>query len=123
MTTREKLRYSDLVVGVEEMGAVDERGNLHRVKNWQVTEAGFQAMRDGFMCHECTEWPLPQAFPERCPTCGFEVAKYQTELLARDHQGEIDVSEPSPNMRAVMEEREREAFRKRAGIWVPGDPI
>ncbi len=68
--TAATVKYSDLVVGVDEMTAVDERGNQHRVKNWQITEAGFQAMRDGFMCHECTEWPLPQAFPERCPICG-----------------------------------------------------
>lgn len=117
------MKYSDLVVGVEELSGVDPRGNSVRVKNWQITEAGFQAMRDGVMCHECTEWPLSPAFPERCPICGFGVKEHQTEMLARDFQGEQDLSELSPNMKAVQEEREREGFRKRAGIWVPGDPV
>jgi len=116
------MKYSDLVVGVKDISAVDERGNPHRSRNWLLTEQGFGAAEQGYLCANCGEWPLSPAFPKHCPVCSFPVASEQTNLLAREHQGEIDLG-PSPAMQALEQEREREGWRKATGIWVPGDPI
>lgn len=100
------------------MKAVDGRGNAHAVVNWGITEEGLQAMREGWMCARCTEYPLPESFPEACPVCGFPIRAEQARELA--DSDELDMG-PSPARKALEEEREREAFKKRTGIWLPGD--
>ncbi len=113
--------YKKLVFGVEDIGAIDERGNEHRTRNWLLTDEGFKAVEQGHLCINCAE-PLREAFPERCPLCGFHVKRDQIELLNREHQGELDLG-PSPAMKALDEEREREGWKARTGIWLPGDSI
>jgi len=122
------MNYSDLVYAVEDVAAVDERGNEHRTRNWLLTDKGFKAAEQGYLCAECGEYwgegvPNPQPpFPDQCPLCGFHVKRDQIMLLNREHQGTLDVG-PSPAMKALDEEREREGWRKATGIWVPGDPL
>ena len=120
--------YRELVYGVEDIGATDERGQQHRVRNWLVTDRGFKALQEGYMCLECGEYwgigiPSPQPpFPEQCLLCGFHVKRDQIMLLNREHQGERDMG-MSPAMRELEEEREREMWKQKTGIWLPGDPI
>lgn len=116
------MKYADLVVGVEDIGAVDGRGNAHRTRNWLLTERGFAAAEQGYLCANCGEWPLSPAFPAACPICRFPVKDEQTRLLVREHQGTRDVG-PSPAMKALDEERERENWVPSAGVWLPGDPL
>lgn len=116
------MKYSDLVAGVEDIGALDERGNEHRTRNWLLTEQGFAAAEQGYLCANCGEWPLPEAFPKHCPICQFNVRDEQTNLLVREHQGTRDMG-PSPAMKALEEEREREAWIPATGVWLPGDPL
>ena len=100
---------------------VDEEGKVARGINWQLTPEEYQQVSEGYRCLSCME-PFEAAFPEKCPLCGFHVRENQTFELARQHQGERDVG-PSPEWRALDEQRERESWKKRTGIWLPGDPV
>ena len=106
----------------EQVSAVDADGNPVRGVNWILTEEEDQQVRDGYRCIKCMEAPLPEAFPAACPVCGYPIRKEQSLEYLRGRQADRDGG-PSPEMRRLDEVREREAFRKRAGIWVPGDAI
>lgn len=116
------MKYGDLVYAVEDIGAVDERGNAHRTRNWLLTDQGMEAAEQGYLCVNCGEWPLSPSNPAVCPVCKFPVADEQTLLLNREHLGERDLG-PSPAMRALEEERERENWQAATGVWLPGDPL
>ena len=115
------MSYSDLVYAVEDISAVDERGNEHRTRNWLLTDKGFQAAEQGYLCVNCGE-PLKEAFPDQCPVCRFNVKRDQIMLLNREHQGDRDMG-PSPAWKALDETREREDWVPATGIWLPGDPL
>jgi hypothetical protein len=66
--------------------------------------------------------PFENAFPDKCGLCGFHVKTQQSYEYVRGKQADVDAG-MSPNEKALEDEREREAFRKRSGIWLPGDEI
>jgi hypothetical protein len=82
-------------------------------------QAGYRCLK----CHGVVDTP----FPEVCPaedktrpngwTCGYRMRDRQPAEFANT-RGE-GYWGPTP-LSAFDDEREREAFRKRAGIWVPG---
>jgi DNA-directed RNA polymerase subunit RPC12/RpoP len=63
----------------------------------------------GYRCARCLE-PLQKlgAFPERCPVCQFEVAKYQRQQLEEQYRG-VDTSIVTPGFPL---EREREHLER-----------
>jgi hypothetical protein len=80
----------------------------------------------GYRCLKC-HGVVPTPFPEVCPAedktrpngwkCGYRMRDRQPAEFANT-RGE-GYWGPTP-LSAFDDEREREAFRKRAGIWVPG---
>jgi DNA-directed RNA polymerase subunit RPC12/RpoP len=83
-----------------------------------ITPQQAAKLHAGYLCARCFE-PLEAvgAFPKRCPLCGFEVAKYQRQLLEEQYKG-VDTSIVTPGIpldreRAVME---REAYRPKGYV-------
>ena len=105
----------------DEITVVDETGQFRRGINWNLTPEEDRQVREGYRCLHCME-PFEAAFPDKCSLCGFHVKSQQSFEYVRGKQGDLAAG-PSPAMKALDEEREREAFRARSGIWVPGDPI
>lgn len=110
-----------LTIAPEEVTVVTEEGKFARGINWQLSEEEFHQVESGYRCLNCME-PFSSAFPEKCPLCGFHVRAQQTFELQRQHQGEERYGY-SPEYERLEEEREREAFKPRSGIWLPGDPV
>jgi predicted amidophosphoribosyltransferase len=74
-----------LVIDVEE---TNERGQPQLT----VTEDGAEMLRLGYLCGRCLEDLRPLgAMPEKCPCCGFPVAKEQSRQYHRDFQGKTQV--------------------------------
>lgn len=106
----------------EEITAIDSDGHLVRGINWILTEEEDAQIRDGYRCIKCAEAPLPEAFPVKCPVCGYPVRAEQSFEYARGRQDDRDGG-PSPEMRRLDEVRERERWQRKSGIWLPGDEI
>lgn len=103
----------------EDATAVDEYGNVHRTVNWVLTPDEYEQVKQGYRCVHCME-PFDEAFPEACNLCSFPVRAEQTRRLELESQGERWYG-PSPDDPLGDEERERREWRKRTGIWLPGD--
>ena len=100
-----------------QIAVVDEEGKVGRGINWMLTDEELSQVKQGYRCLNCME-PFEQAFPEKCNVCGFLVRENQSFELLRQHQGEIDSE--TDQWKQLDEQREREAFKPRSGIWVPG---
>ncbi len=74
-----------------------------------ITPEWAAEMHHGYRCAKCLE-PLHEqgAFPERCPVCLFEVAKYQRQLLEDQYKGVDTTVVPA----GVPLERELEAMQR-----------
>lgn len=69
-----------------------EDGRRLRDSTVTVTETAAAEMHHGYRCARCLEDLRPLgAFPERCPVCSFEVARYQRQALDRQYKG-VDTS-------------------------------
>jgi hypothetical protein len=103
----------------EQITIVDEDGNVRRGINWHLTPEEYQQVKEGYRCLSCME-PFQTPFPEKCGICGFHVQAQQSFELVRQHQGELDMG-PSPAMRQVEEEREKELWTPSGTtqIWLP----
>lgn len=75
-------------------------------------------LHHGYRCAACLQ-PLHElgAFPERCPLCMFEVAKYQRQQLERQYRG-VDSSIVTPGipLERELEIMERETYRPKGLI-------
>ena len=79
-----------VVVDVEPSDStyVTEDGRQLRDSTVTVTEQAAAEMHHGYRCARCLEDLRPLgAFPERCPVCQFEVARYQRQALERQYKG------------------------------------
>lgn len=78
----------------------------------------FEEYRQGYRCLKCHA-AQETAFPEECVEwyCRFNMREHQTRLIELEFRG---VKEPWPEP-GLDEVREREAWRPRQGIWVPGE--
>jgi DNA-directed RNA polymerase subunit RPC12/RpoP len=71
--------------------------------------AGYRCL----VCHDVVE----EAFPEKCPVCGFPMKERQLEQLEKTNLGEMQVG-PTP-LDTLDEEREQEGWKKSNGILIP----
>ncbi len=76
----------------------------------------WEEYRQGYRCIKCHA-AQQSAFPEECVEwyCRFRMREHQLEVIEFEHRGEM---EPWPQ--PELDEREREAWTPRNGIWVPG---
>jgi DNA-directed RNA polymerase subunit RPC12/RpoP len=86
---------------------VTEDGRHFHDSEITITAEWAAELHAGYRCARCLE-PLHElgAFPERCPLCHFEVAKYQRQQLERQYKG-VDSSIVTPGVPLA---REREAM-------------
>lgn len=86
--------------------------------NLVVSEEIFQQYRQGYRCLKCYG-VQSQPFPEECeePFCSFGIKENQLRYLEAEFQGE-EFYGPTPDD-VLDEEREREQWTKRSGIYVP----
>lgn len=80
-------------------------------------------LHHGYRCARCLE-PLHElgAFPERCPLCHFEVAKYQRQQLERQYRGvDTSIVPGGIPLEREFEAMERETFRPK-GLVTPSIP-
>jgi hypothetical protein len=86
----------------------------------------FEQYRQGYRCPRCHSLQS-QAFPEVCETewrdtgekCGFEIKDKLNDWLEFEFRGEESLWPDRED--AIDEDREREDWRKKTGIWIPGD--
>ena len=72
---------------------VTEDGRFFRDSELVISPKQAELLHHGYMCARCLE-PFHKdtgAFPERCYVCGFEVAKYQRQMLEEQYKG-VDTS-------------------------------
>jgi len=71
---------------------VTEDGRKFQDSELTITPKMAAELHAGYRCARCLE-PLQKlgAFPERCPVCAFEVAKYQRQQLEEQYRG-VDTS-------------------------------
>jgi hypothetical protein len=75
---------------------VTDDGRQLRDSKVTVTEQAAAEMHHGYRCARCLEDLRPLgAFPERCPVCQFEVARYQRQALEEQYKG-VDTSIVGP---------------------------
>ena len=79
---------------VEELPAVDERGNSRPVVNWVVTPEEDEQIRQGYRCPFDMQ-VFREAFPESCVICEltperawFSPRLHQAQVYEAMHQGE-----------------------------------
>jgi len=86
----------------------------------------FEQFRAGYRCPRCFS-VQSTAFPEECETiwrdtgepCGFRIKDKLNDWLDFEFRGEETLWPDRED--ALDDDRERESFRKRTGIWLPGD--
>ena len=86
----------------------------------------FEQYRQGYRCPVCHS-VQSQAFPEECETvwrdtgekCGFPIKDKLLDWLEQNFQGEVSLWPDRED--AINDEREREDWVQKTGIWLPGD--
>lgn len=112
-----QLEGSDLVEN--DPGLVEVIGGVPRCGvRWALTEEEHGQVRSGYRCLQCMgvqEEPFPEVCEE--PFCDFEIRKYQLARYEREYEGERWYG-PTPDS-VFDEERERERWLRRKGVWLP----
>ena len=88
--------------------------------SWGLPADEVERIRQGYKCIACME-PFETAFPERCNFCGYAVAADQVRRFGVEYAGEKRYG-PTPLSEVdemFGDERERESWKPRSGIWVP----
>jgi hypothetical protein len=67
-------------------------GRMFQDSELTISQRQAALMHAGYMCARCME-PFKDvgAFPERCYVCGFEVARFQRQMLEEQYRG-VDTS-------------------------------
>ena len=99
-------------------------GREVRGVNKAVPEEVFEQYRQGYRCFACDHAPQPEPFPNACvePYCRYPMKRDQLRDLEFHDRGSRRYG-PTPFDEIddmFGEERERESFKKRTGIWLPG---
>jgi hypothetical protein len=108
-------------------GLMAFQGDPRRFRDAKLTLApkDVERMRLGRLCIQCLE-PFPEAFPQACPVCGFEVRDRQPAEFQRTYAGVEDMrATPSIDREEARmietNERARSEKRRHSRIWLPGD--
>ena len=72
----------------------------------------------GYMCASCLE-PLTEAYPEKCPLCGFAVRAEQRKQLERDFHGVDPTVVGDFPLEREMEHLDRVADNRKGYMTVP----
>jgi hypothetical protein len=86
----------------------------------------FEQYRQGYRCLRCDHAPQEEPLPKHCiePYCRYEMRKYQLQDLEFQDRGSQRYG-PTPLDEIddmYGDEREREHWHPKTGIWVPGAP-
>lgn len=66
-------------------------GRMMQESRITVTKEAMEMLWQGYLCAACLEDLRPYgAFPDSCPTCGFEVKTQQRARLEEDFVGEVE---------------------------------
>lgn len=115
-----QIRTDDVAMYSDELGGW--RSRVHVTMPPEL----FEQYRLGYRCPRCHS-PQSQAMPEECETvwrdtgqrCGFKIKRDLHAWLNEEFEGEEELW---PDREAELaDQRERENFKKRSGIWLPGD--
>lgn len=122
-----------VVIDVDADRVVIDTGTGERLTAYEhvYTEYDVGRIQAGYCCVHCGEAQhkngLPEAFPEKCWTCGFPMRDQQTQRFAEEFEGytTIGPSRSLEELRAEDAEAKEKARRAREGrptssIWVPG---
>ena len=93
---------------------VYEDGRIREDTPIGVSEETLGRMKAGYICAHCYE-DLDTPFPDRCPVCGFEMARKQAEYIANRYIGTTWVG-PTTSIedeKALMMEMRERALRNR----------
>jgi hypothetical protein len=108
---------------VEQLPAIDERGNVHRVLAFVVTPEEDEQIRTGYRCANTCMQVFDEPFPDECPVCKldpskawFSPKKHQLEMYEKGRQPDHQYG-PSP---IDDYDYEQEAWTPKTGIWLPG---
>jgi hypothetical protein len=107
---------------VEELPALDERGNVHRVVAFVVSPEEDEQIRQGYRCVHCMQ-VFREPFPDECVICtmsgrDFSPKRDQLEVYEKGRQPDHQYG-PSP----IDDHDYEQELWKPAGesrIWLPG---
>jgi hypothetical protein len=118
------IRLGHELHGTDEHGREIQGYDLHLPDPSRLEE-----FRQGYRCIACLGvqsvpfpavceqvWRASPGFPES--RCGFEIRDRQMEVFNFKFEGYEDLW---PNRKGLDDEREREQWEPRNGIWLPGD--
>jgi len=110
----QKSDFSENVLDIEpspNKSFVTEDGRVFQDSVVTISVEWAAQMHAGYRCARCLEDLKPLgAYPEKCPLCQFEVAKYQRQMLEAQYRG-VEVLPSGVPMDREREILEREAHR------------
>jgi hypothetical protein len=114
-----------IVESSDEVHIVNDRPVLG--VNKAVPPETFEEYRLGYRCLACDHGQQPEPFPDNCvePYCRYPMKTDQLRDLERQDRGTRRYG-PTPLSEVdemFGDERERERFKPRSGIWLPGDKV